>query len=531
MTNFSTEATPAVRMLGIRKAYGSCISNADVNLEVSRGTIHGILGENGAGKSTAMKILYGMVAADAGEIWIDGKKCHMRSPLEAKALGIGMVHQHFMLSEAHSVLENIILGMEPLYPSLGWLPEALQPLAMRTAREKLERLMNEHGLEVPLDASVDSLSVGTLQRVEILKLLYQETRILILDEPTAVLTPQEVDRFFIQLKHLAATGKTILIVTHKLRELLAVTDSISIFRAGSVIASVATSSIDADALAALMIGKKLDPVQNNSKQLREGKPLLSIQNWPLKKTRNPSFQHETFSLELHAGEILGIAGIEGNGQQELVELLRHPKQAPPAGTAARLELLGRDVTSWSAIQMTAAGVGYIPADRHKEAILLDQSATRNFVLGYQDHPSFRFGPFLRWGAIHQATVNGMKLFEVSPLQPDLPIKRFSGGNQQKIVVARALQHQPRLLIAVHPTRGVDVGAIQLIHKKLLELRSQGLAILLISSELDEILALADRILVMENYRVAARFTGNACNETALGLAMSGADSKKEKQHG
>ncbi|MCX6129502.1 MAG: ABC transporter ATP-binding protein [Proteobacteria bacterium] len=515
------QVAPALSLRNISKSFGSVMANTNLCLEVAKGTIHGILGENGAGKSTAMKILYGMQEPDAGEIWIDGHRRKILSPMDAKALGIGMVHQHFMLSEDQSVLENIVLGHEPSYPELSFLPASLQILNLEAARIRLRQLIQDHGFDVPLDAAVSGLSVGILQRVEILKLLYNQAKILILDEPTAVLNAREVQIFFAQLRILAKAGATILIVTHKLRELLAVTDAISVFRAGQVIATLATKDTDADQLAALMIGKKIEPVRNNRMGVKAEKALLRIHQWPLKPRFSDKNGDQAFNLELFPGEILGLAGVEGNGQNELVELLRHPNLAANVSSEAGLELFGQDARAWNAAEVTAAGLGCIPADRHREAVLLDWTAIQNFLLGYQRQACFRLGPFIRWQTVAEATRKGMKSCDVQPLNPDLELKYFSGGNQQKFVIAREIYHRPKLLIAVHPTRGVDIGAIQLIHKTLLDLRAQGMAVLLISSELDEIIALSDRILVMENYRVTASFSGETCDETALGLAMSG----------
>ena len=515
---------PQIKLRGIHKRYGDCISNADVNLDVRQGTIRGILGENGAGKSTAMKILYGLVEPDGGEIWIDGVERKLKSPHDAKALGIGMLHQHFMLSEAQNVIENIVLGQEPTHPALAFLPLALRALKLGDARSRLDMLMREHGLPVNLDARISDLSVGARQRVEILRLLYIEAKILILDEPTAVLTPQEVGRFFVQLRALADQGKTILIVTHKLKELMAITDSITIFRAGKTITTVETKDTDADQLAMLMIGSRLETVKNSHDVPRSAELALQIEELELNKTAP-----RRCTLNLRRGEILGIAGVEGNGQHELVEALRHPSEFLKHHEVKVLKFMGQDVRHWKTGQMIETGLGCIPADRHEEGLLLARNAVQNFILGHQNQKSFRAGPFIRWSAVRRATEEGMASCAVVPKKLDLELSRFSGGNQQKLIFAREIHHRPKLLIAFHPTRGVDIGAINLIHKKLLELRAEGLAILLISSELDEILALSDRIAVLENFAIAKTFDGGACDETALGLAMTGA--QEGRQHG
>ncbi len=520
---------PAVKVKELRKAFGPCVANTDVSFEVHKGSIQGILGENGAGKTTAMKMLYGVIPPDHGEIWIDGIRRELRSPHDAKALGIGMVHQHFMLSEAQTVLENIVLGEEPTYPALSRLAPVLQLLNLNAARVQLLALMNAHGLDVPLDSAIADLSVGARQRVEILKLLSIDAQILIFDEPTAVLTPKEVERFFELLRTLAKAGKTILIVTHKLRELLAVTDAITIFRAGRVLCTVETKNTDADTLATLMIGARIEPVKNSRLDKSSGQPVLEIADLQLASGDARKSAGRTCSLVLHKGEILGIAGIEGNGQSELVKALRHPREFLTDHSVKILAFSGRDMRAMATSELTAAGLGCVPADRHHEALLLDRSAVQNFLLGYQKRKSFRFGPFVRWSTVRRATVQGMENFGVVPQLPDLSLRNFSGGNQQKLIIAREVHHRPKLLIAVHPTRGVDIGAIQIIHRKLLELKAQGLAILLISSELDEIIALSDRIAVLENFGISKTFEGGTCNEKELGLAMSGANTPDGRQ--
>lgn len=515
---------PLIKLRGIYKSYGDCISNADVNLDVWAGTIHGILGENGAGKSTAMKILYGLVEPDGGKIWIDGVEQRLKSPHDAKALGLGMLQQHFMLSEAQDVIDNIVLGQEPTHPFFSFLPLPLRVLNRDEARSRLEKLMGEHGLSVDLDARISDLSVGARQRVEILRLLYIDAKILILDEPTAVLTPQEVERFFLQLRALAAQGKTILIVTHKLKELMAITDTITIFRAGKTIATVTTKETDVDQLALLMIGSRLETAKNSYDIRLSDELALEVEGLELKKASN-----RRCSLTLRRGEILGIAGVEGNGQHELVEALRHPSEFLKHHEVKVLRFMNQDIRNWKTTQMVEAGLGCIPADRHEEGLLLARNAVQNFILGHQRQVGFRAGPFIRWSAVRRATEDGMASCAVVPKNLDLELARFSGGNQQKLIFAREIHHKPKLLIAFHPTRGVDIGAIHLIHKKLLELRAEGLAILLISSELDEILALSDRIAVLENFAIAKIFDGGACDETALGLAMTGA--QEGGQHG
>jgi ABC-type uncharacterized transport system ATPase subunit len=509
-----------VELRGIRKTYGPVTANRDVNLTLRPGTIHGILGENGAGKSTAMKILYGLETPDAGEIWIDDRKAQLESPLDARALGIGMVHQHFVLADEHSVLENIILGQEPVSPFCQRLPGPLQRIDHETAKAKIQTLMSDHELTLPLETKAGELSLGERQRLELLKLLYGQARIIILDEPTAVLSPAEIDGFFDQIRRLAQQGCSVLIVTHKLRELLSLCDDITIFRQGMSIATVRASDVDADRLASLMIGQRYKPVRNDSPNVSQEKSFLKIEGLRLTHKKS-ALAHEGLTLSLAPGEILGIAGVDNNGQEELSQALRNPQLFLKSHACKTMVFDGHDMSRWSTEDVLAAQIGHIPADRHRQGLDLSKSARDNFALTLLHRKEFRWGPFIRWKKVSEACRLAMESCDVQPAMPDLLAGAFSGGNQQKLIFARETFAQPKLLIAMQVTRGVDIGAIQLLHQKLLDLRAQGTAILLISSELDEILALSDRIAVLENYRIVLEKKASECDETMLGLAMSG----------
>ena len=515
----SAHTAIALRLQGIHKAYGPVRANRDVSLQLKKGSIHGILGENGAGKSTAMKIIYGMEEADGGAMWVDEQAVQFRSPLEAKALGIGMVHQHFMLADEHTVLENIILGQEPSFAFDRLAPKGLQRIDYKQARLEIEALMQAHHLELPLDSKAGDLSLGARQRLELLKLLFGKARIFILDEPTAVLSPAEVKGLFTQLRELAKKGCSILIVTHKLKELMDLCDEISILRQGTVTGTFQTARTNPDELAAAMIGERYKPIKNQKPRKVDREPILSIQG--LQLHRGPATREMRLDLQLAEGEILGLAGVDHNGQAELSEALRHPKEFLRQHACARLSFAGQDMRSWTTEEVMAAGIGHIPADRHREGLDLDKSASENFFLSHTRDRNFYFGPFIRWKKVREATEGAMKGCDVQPPLPDLKLHAFSGGNQQKLIFARETYRPLRLLIAMQVTRGVDIGAIQLLHRKLLELRDQGTAILLISSELDEILALSDRIAVLENYRIVSDKEAAAVDETYLGLAMSG----------
>ncbi len=511
----------AVEFKGISKAFDQVRANSDLCLSVKKGSIHAIIGENGAGKSTAMKILYGIYPPDEGDIYVDGKlwggKESWSSPSDAISCGIGMVHQHFMLGGPYSVLDNILLGVETARKGWRWLPPALRPMDKISAKKKLDQISDQFGLHVDWHARVESLSVGVQQRIEILKLLYRDAKILILDEPTAVLTPQETVELFGYLRKLADQGKTVIIITHKLKEVMSLADRVTVFRAGHVVGEREIQATDVEDLATLMVGRKVN--------LKGEAPTSSVSDQPVLELKNVSVgegKHrlQNLNFKVHSGEIVGISGVEGNGQSDLIQLLMHPKShfTQLKGT---IRLLGNDVEHLTSREVKDLGMGVIPDDRHRDGLILDWPVSDNFLLALQ-----RRKPFYRYGLIsseklEKATARVLEAYDIRPRSTKLPISALSGGNQQKLVIAREFEYSPRFLIAAQPTRGVDVGAIEFIHKKILDARSRGSGVLLISSELDEILALSDRILVMYEGKIVAEFKRGEVNEKALGLRMGG----------
>lgn len=520
--------TNAVEFRDVAKHFmrptGPCIANDRISFTVKAGTIHGIIGENGAGKSTAMKMLYGLYAPTKGEIAVRGNVVHFRSPQDAIRLGIGMVHQHFMLAGPLTVLDNIILGAEPGSP--------FAPIDRVSAREKLAGLAKKYGLEVPLDVPIETLPVGVQQRVEILKTLYRGAEILILDEPTAVLTPIEVTELFKNLRALKEEGKTILIITHKLKEVLAFTDEITVFRAGRVSGGLVTKEATVQKLADLMVGRAVK-LSLEIPPSEVGKPALRVEKLRAHKPAQEKLQGATYevvadqeaieslkevSFEVRAGEIVGIAGVEGNGQSELLQAILHPsdKKWLESGT---VEVLGENVTDWKTKHILKLGVGVIPEDRHHQGLMLDRSVADNFILGSQS--SYSWYGWMRGRWVRAAVARAMENFDVRPRNPSLPIRGLSGGNQQKVIIAREFERSPKLLIAAQPTRGVDVGAIEFIHGRILKARTEGVGVLLISSELDEVLALSDRILVMYSGRIIAEYRRGEADERRIGASMGG----------
>ena len=502
---------PAVELRELTKRFGNVAANAGVNLRVERGTIHGVIGENGAGKSTAMKLLYGILRPDAGEIWVNGARCVWASPADAIARGIGMVHQHFMLAGPYSALDNILLGAEPGRWGV---------IDRKGARNRLEALAGEYGLLVEWDRPIEELPVGVQQRVEILKLLYREANILILDEPTAVLTPQETNGLFENLKKLRAQGKTILLVTHKLRDVMSFTDRVTVFRAGKVTGELATSQTNAQELANLMVGRK---VMLNIQVLPahpRAEPALEVAELNLAGPAGSRHRLSGVTFCVRRGEIVGIAGVEGNGQSELVQAILHPRDAR-CRTSGRVKVLGQEVTGWEAREIRELGVAVIPEDRLQEGLLLERPVSENFLLGQQRSRAFSSAGFLGTKKLAEAAALAVRDYDVRPPDLDMPAGKLSGGNQQKLIVAREFQRQPQVLIAAQPTRGVDVGAIEFIHQRIVRARDEGVGVLLVSSELDEMLALSDRILVMYEGRIVAEFTRGQATERELGLKMGG----------
>ena len=522
--------TPAVEFRGLCKSFNGVDANADIYLKIRKGSIHAIIGENGAGKSTAMKILYGTYQPDRGEIWVNGQLWGGRmrpwsSPSDAIHSGIGMVHQHFMLAGPYTVLDNIILGNEDSSSSLFWLPKFLRPVDRAFARKKLEKISQQYGLSVDLDAQVEHLAVGVQQRIEILKLLYRNAEVLILDEPTAVLTPQETQELFAHLKKLCHLGKTVIIITHKLKEVMGLANRVTVFRAGRVVGEREVEDTHVEDLATLMVGRKVNLKADVPPQRKLGAPVLELSGVSLKGHRDLS----DLNLKVREGEIVGISGVEGNGQSELLQLLLHPLDYSEK-IRGKIEVCGKDIRGLATDLIKDLGVGVIPEDRHRDGLLLNRSVSENFLLGIQRKKPFCQTGFLRAKKLEEASASAIQEYDIRPPLTDTVVRYLSGGNQQKLIIAREFHYSPRFLIASQPTRGVDVGAIESIHKRIFKARSEGSGVLLISSELEEILALSDRIIVMYEGKFVAEFVRGQVSETVLGLSMGGAEGLTPKQH-
>jgi ABC-type uncharacterized transport system ATPase subunit len=503
-------AEAAIELIGINKSFGAVRANRDIHLEIPRGTIHGIIGENGAGKSTLMSILYGFYQGDSGEIRVGGKPIAIKTPNDAIAVGIGMVHQHFMLVENFTVLENVILGAEG---------EALLKTSIAKARSELERLEREYGLEVDPDAVIEELPVGLQQRVEILKALYRGAEILILDEPTGVLTPAEADHLFRILKQLKEQGKTVVLITHKLREIMAITDNVSVMRQGTMVATRETAKTTVGELAELMVGRRV-LLRVEKSEAKSGEFKLSVRNLTVKDSRGVTMV-DNVSFDVRAGEIVGIAGVAGNGQSELIEAISGVRRA--VSGSVMLDGKPIDVTGVADPgELRDRGLAHVPEDRHHVGLVLAFEENENSILGYHDDPKYLKGLFLDTDAIMADARDKIEKYDIRPGNPKLKTANFSGGNQQKIVLAREMEQDPGVLIVGQPTRGVDVGAIEFIHKRLIAMRDQGKAVLLISVELDEIRSLSDRILVMFAGRIVGERDPDA-TEGELGLLMAGVE--------
>jgi simple sugar transport system ATP-binding protein len=497
-------AAPAIELRGVNKSFGPVHANRDIDLAIPAGTIHGIIGENGAGKSTLMNILYGFYQADSGTILVDGEVRDIKTPEDAIKAGVGMVHQHFMLVEPFTALENLLLGAEG-----GFTLEA----GAERARRQIVELERDYGLEVDLDAKVEDLPVGVQQRVEILKALFRGARILILDEPTGVLTPQEADHLFRILENLKAQGRTVVLITHKLREIMAVTDNVSIMRQGRMVAHRKTAETSTEELAELMVGRKvLLRVQKD--MARPGDDVLSVRNLSVRDAAGVQ-RVKGVSFNVRAGEIVGVAGVAGNGQSFLLEALTGIRPFE----SGEISIAGKPLSSVP--HGRPAHLGHVPEDRLRVGLIRGFPAHENAILGYHEDEAYCKKGFLERLDIIQTTRGWMKAYDVRPDDPDLKAGSFSGGNQQKLVLAREMEHDPALLVVGQPTRGVDIGAIEFIHKRLIAMRDAGKAVLLVSVELDEILSLADRILVMFDGVFTGELDASDADERKIGLLMAG----------
>ncbi len=503
----------AIELEKINKRFGAVHANKDIDLKVARGTIHGIVGENGAGKSTLMSILYGFYTADSGTIRVNGAPQNITDSRHALKLGIGMVHQHFMLVDNFTVLENVVLGAE----DSGLIKPSLD-----RARKELDRLEHEYDLEVDPDATIEDISVGQQQRVEILKALYRGAETLILDEPTGVLTPKEADDLFRVLETLRRQGKTVILITHKLREIMAITDNVSVMRQGEMVATVKTAQTSPEQLAELMVGRRV-LLRVDKKPATPGKTLLEVQNLVVADDMGVT-RVKDVSFSIRAGEIVGIAGVSGNGQSELLESITGMRDQRSGAVLLKgqpLALQGDD----GAARARQAGLAHVPEDRQRMGLVTTFQEWENAILGYHDTPAYGSGPFLDIAAAKQAAANHVKLFDVRPANINLKSSLFSGGNQQKIVLAREMEQDPDVLVIGQPTRGVDIGAIEFIHNEIIKMRDEGKAILLVSVELDEIRSLADRILIMFDGVIVGEADPATATEGELGLMMAGINRK------
>ncbi|MGB8313360.1 MAG: ABC transporter ATP-binding protein [Aestuariivirga sp.] len=498
--------TPAIELIGIDKRFGAVHANKDVTLSVGQGSIHGIVGENGAGKSTLMSILFGFYSADKGEIKIKGRVTKIKSSTDAIAHGIGMVHQHFMLVDPFTVLENVVLGAEG---------GALIGPALAKARTELTRLAHDYELEVDPDAVVRELPVGLQQRVEILKALFKGAETLILDEPTGVLTPDEADHLFRILGQLRDQGKTVILITHKLREIMAITDHVSVMRRGELVATQETKNTSVEQLAELMVGRHV-LLHVEKGKANPGEVVLEVKNltW---RDRKGTPRVDNVSFNVRKGEIVGIAGVSGNGQSELLDVIAGIARP----TSGEIVFEGKSVGMMGDPRyLRREGLAHVPEDRQHRGLIASFDASESSILGWQYEEALGHGFRLDRTAVVERCRKQMQDFDVRPIDPFLISGKFSGGNQQKIILAREIERDPDLLIVGQPTRGVDIGAIEFIHKRLIALRDQGKAILLVSVELDEIRSLSDRILVMFAGRIMGERNPSA-DERELGLLMAG----------
>ena len=501
-----------IEMLNITKEFPGIKANDDVTLQLKRGEIHALLGENGAGKSTLMSVLFGLYQPESGVIKKDGQVVKINNPNDATALHIGMVHQHFKLVECFTVLDNIILGAEPMSGPV---------VDRKTARQRVLELSERYGLKVDPDAKIEDISVGMQQRVEILKMLYRDNDILIFDEPTAVLTPQEIDELMEIMRSFKKEGKSILFITHKLAEIKAVADRCSVLRKGRYMGTVEVTDTSVEEMSRLMVGRDVELVTHKQEKL-PGKTILKVEGMTVPSRVHSNNAVKNASLEVRQGEVVCLAGIEGNGQTEFVYALTGLEKM----SAGKITLNGTDISKASIRQRSRLGMSHIPEDRHKHGMVLDYSLENNMVLQRYWEPAFQRLGFIRKKAVRAYSDRLIEQYDVRSGQGSVTIARsMSGGNQQKAIVAREIDRDPQLLIAVQPTRGLDVGAIEYIHKQIIAQRDAGKAVLLVSLELDEVMNLSDRILVMYEGEIVGEFDPKTTDVQTLGLYMAGAKRK------
>ncbi|REJ78071.1 MAG: ABC transporter ATP-binding protein [Acidobacteria bacterium] len=494
----------------ITKTFGDCVANENVSMKVEKGTIHAIVGENGAGKSTAMRVAYGFYTPDSGEIFVDGKKADIRDPHDAIALGIGMVHQHFMLVDTMTVAENIVLGAET---------GTAAHLDLSEAASNIRKLSGELKLGIDPYAMIEDLSVGQEQRVELLKALYRDARLLILDEPTAVLSPQEVEDFFTILRRMKEQGVTIVIITHKLDEVLAISDHVTVMRDNTVVGDVETSKTTREELAKMIVGREV-LLRVEKDESRPGEEVLTVDGLSVKGRHGTAV--DTVSFSVGAGEIVGIAGIEGNGQSELIECLAG--LVNPSSVTGNVLFEGKNISKLNARRRKELGIAHIPENRHKRGLLLEFDLEENAMLGVHYKPPLTASlGLLEGAAIEKRTKDIIEHFDVRPPKPELTARSLSGGNQQKLIIGREFELDPKLLLVAQPTRGVDIGAIEFIHRKLIGMRDGGAAILLVSAELEEVTALADRLLVIREGKIVGEVDPAVTSVEEIGLMMTGGE--------
>lgn len=502
---------PILKMVSISKYFGTFAANESVDIEVKRGEIHSLLGENGAGKSTLMNILYGLYKPEKGEIYFEDKKLNFNSTKDAIDAGIGMIHQHFMLIPVHTVLENIIMGMGK---EKGFI------INVGKLKKEVLEIANKYGMKISLDAKISDLSVGEQQRVEIVKALYRGAKLLIMDEPTAVLTPQETEDLFITLKRMSKEGMSIILITHKLKEVMAVCDRVTVLRDGKVTETINICDTDELSLIKAMIGRELIPMVKDNKCCI-GNPVLELKGVSYKGEDDVKLL-DNINLQVSEGQVLGIAGVDGNGQKELAEIITGLMSA----TSGSIIINGQEASGKKILEIINMGVGYIPGDRHKRGLILDFNVSENLILKNYNQAPYKNNLFFDFDEIDKYSNDMISQYQIKTTSKNTKVRKLSGGNQQKIVVAREVDKLPKLLIAVQPTRGVDVGAAEFIHGQIVKAKEQGTAVLLISTELSEINLLSDRIAVIYKGSIVGQIEQKDFEENMIGLMMSGINNDK-----